>query len=115
MTTDTKLETPRTDSFYNEYCLTDKPMDDRDVFEFAQTLERELTAMTAERDLAREENVLLSEVSRQAQMTLLVSIRDDRDLPVSLGLLSIACKAHYDWRTSRIAAFLALAAQEPKT
>ena len=72
--------------------------------------EKAITTLTEQRNLAREENKLYSEIHKAAQLLLLISIKvhqkelEPERLEHAMGELSLACKAHYDWRTERIKA-----------
>lgn len=56
-----------------------------------------------ERDEARAENVLLTEVLNRAKFALLASIKGTPEQANdAMGALSLACRAHWDWQTTRI-------------
>jgi hypothetical protein len=70
-----------------------------------ERLETSSHATTPDDAVLREENLLLTAVINRARETLLVSIKGTpEDLEISLGKLNLACIAHWDWRTQRVAA-----------
>lgn len=51
----------------------------------------------------REQEVLLTEVLNRAKFALLASIKGTPEQANdAMGALSLACKAHWDWQTTRI-------------